>query len=232
MAPDQYGDSGRVEQLRNELTQPTIRVVLALVVLLVIRTLLVNVPGTESLILDPDITVATVLYSLLTLMIFGAILTYASAVGAALNRVFREIPDIERVVQLIGALIIIVWAYQLFGWVPYFRDNPTQYDYVFLILGVGFGGWLGYTLYTNIDEYSAYVSPASGSGKDVQNQDDTATMADTEQTTASNSESGETTTLACQDCGAEAPRDADFCSSCGANLTDQRDQFNNILDQS
>ena len=224
MALDQYRGSGRVEQLRNELTQPTIRIVLALVVLLVIRTLLVNVPGTDSVIIDPNITVATVLYSLLTVMIFGAVLTYASAVGTALDRAFQSVPDVDQVVQLIGALVVIVWAYQLFGWVPYFRDNPTQYDYVFLILSVGFGGWLGHTLYTNIDEYSAYISPASGETGDVPDEGDTPAT--------SEPELSETGTITCQDCGTEAPRDGDFCSSCGGNLTDPHGQLNNIIEQS
>jgi ribosomal protein L40E len=189
----------------------------------VIRALLTAIPGTDAVVYEyvgGDITVATVLYTAVTLLIFAAIIRYASTVGATLARVFNEFPEVERMMQLVGALIVLTWAYQLFDWVPYFRDNPAQYDYVFLLLGVGFGGWLGYLLYTNVDKFSEYISTRSVDERG-------------EATTTSKAESteNETSTVTCPKCNTEAPRDADFCSSCGTTLTNQKGAADHIADQ-
>jgi ribosomal protein S27E len=223
MATEQSTDDSRIRRVRENLTQPTIRLVLALVILFVIRTLLTAIPGTDAVVYDyigGAVTVATVLYTGVTLLIFAAIIRYASTVGATLARVFNEFPEVERMMQLVGALIVLTWAYQLFDWVPYFRDNPAQYDYVFLLLGVGFGGWLGYLLYTNVDKFSEYISTRS-----VNERGETTTTSKAEST------ENETSTVTCPECNTEAPRDADFCSSCGTTLANQKGTANHIADQ-
>ena len=141
-------------ETKAEIVQATIRVVLALLILGGLIAVFTRIPGTDRVVLDPDITVASVLVSVLTLMIFGAILNYATVVGRSLARAFSEFAEIERIVQLVALLAIIVAAYRIFWWVPYFRANPFHYDVLFLSLGLLVSGWLGYLLYTNVDDLS------------------------------------------------------------------------------
>lgn len=210
----------RGEQAKQELIQPTIRVILALVVLAVIQFLVVQVPGVERTVLDPDITVATILYSVITLIMFGAIINYASATGAALASIFESFPAIERIVQLIGVLVVLIWAYQEFWWLPYFRENQTQYDYIFLILGIVFIGWLGYLLYSNVDKLSALLTGQVI--KELSEEESSVGTADTEPETEITETTGLTESddlITCPDCGADLPADASFCNSCGTDLT-------------
>jgi uncharacterized protein YacL len=218
MAHNQPTDGSRTGQLREELLQPTIKLVLGLIVLLVIRGLLTWIPGTNTIVSSAGVTVATVLYSAVTLVIFGVILKYVFTAGAVLARVFEEIPEIKRVVQLVGVLIVTVWAYQLLNWLPYFRTNPAVYNSVFLIIGVGVVGWLGYIFYMNIDDLSQHISELSMDTWGTLNQDNTATASDSGQSGGG--------TVNCPDCGDKASKDAEFCSSCGTSLANRQDSPN------
>jgi uncharacterized protein YacL len=199
-------------QAKRELVQPTVRVVLALLVLGVVQFLIVRVPGVNRVVLQPDITVATVLYSLLTVAMFGALLTYVSTVGRSLARIFDSFPAIQRLVQLVGVLVVLVWAYQVFWWLPYFRANPAQYDYVFLVLGIVFVGWLGYIAYSNVDELSALLTGQLVEGARPAT-DGVATDPGDGAT-----DGGESAADTCPDCGADVADGAAFCASCGAEL--------------
>lgn len=207
------------------LIQPTIRVILALVILGVIQFLVVRVPGVERVMLEPDITVATVIYSVITIVMFGAVMNYASSIGSALAGMFESFPELERIVQLIGVLIILVWAYQIFWWVPYFRTNQTQYDYLFLVMGIIFIAWLGYILYSNVDKMSALLT-----GQVIEEIGDQGTTTDDpmveEEPAAADpvSETGGADQGTCPECGADVSEDGNFCTSCGASL-DQSGQL-------
>jgi hypothetical protein len=107
--------------------------------------------------MQPPVTVATVSYGVITLLIFGAILSYATSVGSILADIF-DFRQIGKIVQLVALLIVIVWAYRVFFWLPYFSANPGQYDLLFLILGIGVMGWLGFVLYANVDEVSEFFT--------------------------------------------------------------------------
>lgn len=201
------------------LIQPTIRVILALVILGVIQFLVVRVPGVERVMLEPDITVATVIYSVITLVMFGAVMNYASSVGSALAGIFASFPELERIVQLIGVLVVLVWAYQIFWWVPYFRTNEAQYDYLFLVMGIIFIAWLGYILYSNVDKMSALITGQviEEIGEEPATTDPPAV--DEEPPAAETPpDSGGVDPGTCPECGADAPGDGNFCASCGASL--------------
>lgn len=142
------------EAFQRETIRASIRFVLAVVVLLGVRYVLVRIPGTEQSLAGGVITVATVLHGVLTVLIFGAILSYSSSIGNVLAQTMPELPEIERVCQLVGVLVVFVWAYQSFWWLPYFRTHPGQYNTLFLILGTGTVGWLGYIVYSNVDKIS------------------------------------------------------------------------------
>jgi len=158
MAESGQQESSIRVQAKQILVPPTIRVVMSLVLLVVIRFLVVRIPGVDIVIFGPDITIATILYSGITLIMFGAILKYASSVGVGLAQLSESFPEIERIIQLIGVLVVLAWAYQVFWWLPYFRENMDHYDLVFLIAGIVFVGWLGYLAYSNVDKVSALVS--------------------------------------------------------------------------
>jgi len=154
-------------QAKQMLIPSTIRVVLALGILFAVRFVVVRLPGVATILLGPDVTIATILYSVLTLAMLGAILRYASSIGTGLNQIFDGFPEVERIVQLIGGLVVLAWGYQVFWWLPYFRENQVHYDYLFLISGLGLVGWVGYLLYSNIDKISILLS-----GKVVEDFDD------------------------------------------------------------
>lgn len=151
---DQNPEQGNSGEIKAEIIQATIRVGLALLILGGLIVVFTRMPGTDRVVFAPDITVASVLVSVLTLLMFGAILNYATVAGKNLASAFTEFAEIERIVQLIALLFIIVAAYRVFWWVPYFRANPFQYDVLFLSLGLVVSGWLGYLLYINVDDLS------------------------------------------------------------------------------
>lgn len=148
------GDIQDPEGVIQPLAQPTIRVVLALAILFGLQVALSIIPGVGTVVLQPDVTVGTVLYGAITLVMFGAVFNYGDTVGDVLNQSLPNVPEIQRIVRLVTVLLITIWAYQVFWWLPYFRSNPGQYDLLFLLLGIGVTGWLAYLLYTNVDELS------------------------------------------------------------------------------
>lgn len=145
-------------QLTRELAQPTIRFVLTLIVLGAIQFSLGILPAVDQVVVSPDITVATLLYSLITLIMFGIVFDYASTLGDVLGRAVPGVPSLERIVQLFAVLVVLVWAYGVFWWLPFFRTNPALYDLVFLALGVGVGGWLCYLVFSDLDAVSALIA--------------------------------------------------------------------------
>lgn len=150
-----YLDRSEFNETRKELVQPTVRIVIALALLYGLLFVLTRIPGTDRVIISPDITVATILFSTIIVVMFGAVLNYATTVGTILADIFDGFPEIERIVQLVVLFAIIIVSYRVFWWIPYFRENPGQYDLMFLILGLGVGGWLSFILYTNVDKISA-----------------------------------------------------------------------------
>ena len=142
----------------NDLMEPTIRLLLILAILGVIQLSLSIIPGVGLVVIQPDITVATILYSLLTLLMFGAIVNFSATAGSVLAETFPDVPDIETAVRLVFFIAITIWAYQTFWWLPYFRQHPAQYDFLFLIVGIGLVGWLAFILYSNLDDLSALAT--------------------------------------------------------------------------
>ena len=147
----------RPDPLRQELVQITIKFGIVIGVLLVFRSILPRLPVTHRVVyqpmLYPPATVATVGFSIIMLLMFAAILSYATSIGSRLAT-FYDFGPIERIVQLIALLVVIVWSYRIFYWVPYFGANPDHYDLLFLLLGLGVAGWLGYIVYTHVDDLS------------------------------------------------------------------------------
>lgn len=143
---------------KEQLVTGTIRLIIALIVLGAIQVLLSFLPGTGQVVFDPDITVGTILFSVVTLVMFAAVLDYAVTFGDIAAKTMPQFSEMEQIVRLVGALIVVVWAYQTFWWLPYFRTHPSQYKTLFLVAGVGVGGWLGYLLYTNVDDLAEIVS--------------------------------------------------------------------------
>lgn len=241
----------RSAKIKTELLQPTIRLVIALVVLGVILAILTRVPGVDRVIVEPDITVATLLFSVLVLILFGAVLNYATVVGATLADTFPGFPEIERIVQLITLFAIVVVAYQVFWWVPYFRDNPGEYDLLFLVLGLGIGTWLGYLLYTNVDDisdlFTERIIKGQATGETGLSAGDAGdeswstgvedeSLADTSDLTASAPAEGSEDAASsseqsaaddatffgeCKNCGSNVPADAQYCPNCGAEWSDR-----------
>lgn len=150
--------AGKTGEIKRELVTETIRVVLALLVLGVIQFLIGYLPGASQVVLSPEITAGTLLYAVVTLVMFAAVLNFAVSVGDLLSRRYTGFTDAEDIVRLTGLLVVIIWAFQVFWWLPYFRTHPTQYQFVFLIAAVGVGGWLAYLVYSNIDAISEAMS--------------------------------------------------------------------------
>lgn len=237
MTPSEDAPSSRSDAAKQQLLQSTIRVILALAVLVAIQFVIVRVPVVERVVVDPDITIATIVYSLLSIAMFGAVISYATSVGAALSRLFESFQAVERTVQLLGVIVVLVWAYQVFWWLPYFRQNPAQYDYAFLMLGLLFVGWLGYTLYTNVDDLSAALAgqviddpePEQSPDTDPGSEADSGSQPEFDPGGEATGDSAPDDTAdpeptasrrdTCPECGSGHDTDASFCPSCGAELT-------------
>lgn len=144
--------------LIEDLTQPTIQVVVALLILAVLRFVLTRIPGTDIVALDPDITVAVLVWTVLTLAMMGTILNYVVSVGSALSHNIGKDLALAQITHLLGALLVLVWAYASFSWVPYFRTNPQQYDILFLAFGLLCGGVLTLLLYKNVGNISQLLA--------------------------------------------------------------------------
>lgn len=143
-------------KIRQKFVQTTVRFGIVIGILLAFLYGFPQLPGTDQEIYEMTnytVTVGTAGYSVITLFIFGAILSFATSIGSLLGERF-EFSQVERVIQLVALLGIIVWANRVFYWLPYFESHPEQYDLLFLILGIGVAGWLGLVLYMNADEVS------------------------------------------------------------------------------
>ncbi|MFC3476548.1 hypothetical protein [Halobacterium litoreum] len=140
------------------LVKPTVRFVLALAVLFTARAVLVRVPGADRILLEPTLSVALLVYGLVTLVIMAAVFDYASTVGAVIAAELDGPSAIRRAIQLATLLLLLVWAYPTFTWLPYFDTHPGQYELVFLVTGLVAGGWLVVLLYTNLDEFADLVA--------------------------------------------------------------------------
>lgn len=228
--PESESDTDRevLGPITAQLLQPTIRLILALVVLGVLMALLTRVPGTDRVIFDPDITVAIVLFSAIVLIMFGALLNYATVVGQTLSSHFPDFTEFERIVQLVALFVVIVAAHRVFWWLPYFRENPAHYDLLFLILGLTVGGWLGYLLYINVDDFSEMFT------EHIVTEERTATIRTTSTPDEPRAESrgmpdgrsdefrtsgGSNTIIQCTNCGASLPDGTQICDECGSELT-------------
>lgn len=248
--PESESDTDRelLEPITAQLLQPTIRLILALVVLGVLMALLTRVPGTDRVIFDPDITVAIVLFSAIVLIMFGALLNYATVVGKTLSSHFPDFAEFERIVQLVALFVVIVAAHRVFWWLPYFRENPAHYDLLFLILGLTVGGWLGYLLYINVDDFSEMFTEhivteeraTTAGGNSARDEIETKTdglldgSSDVFRTSGGTDtpvsphgdttptdapvESDESKVDTCSDCGVYLPDGAQVCHECGNEL--------------
>lgn len=137
-----------VDVQNNELIRPTIENGFVVIVLLIGQFILQFLPGTDILVIEPNITVATVLYSLLTLIIFGFIIRYSTAVGTVLSENVDNIPNLDTIIQITAVIITTLWAYTTFWWIPYFQENQSLYSLLFLVIGLLLLSWLGYLLYS------------------------------------------------------------------------------------
>lgn len=234
--------ASRADTAKSGLLESTLRVVIALGILAALQFVIQLVPGNDIVVQSPDVTVATVVYSAITLVMFVAVMKYATSVGAVLGRTLGGTTAVERSVQLIGAVVVLVWAYNVFWWLPYFRENERQYDFAFLVVILLALGWLGYLLYTNVEEITATLTgtvsstdepgsvqgppPASASSSDGRSAgavaDEAAPAADGDEAASEDVESVGSTAdeaISCPECGTANSPESNFCRSCGAELT-------------
>lgn len=156
--PDTQLRRTQLTAIKDSLVKPTIRLGLAIVVLFAARFILVRVPGTDFMLLEPNLSVGVLLYGIITLVIMAVLFDYASTVGGVLREESGGPKEVKRAIQLATLLLLLVWAYPTFTWLPYFDTHPGQYDLLFLVLGIVAGGWLAALLYTNVDEFTDYLA--------------------------------------------------------------------------
>lgn len=154
------------ESLAGKLTQPSIKLVIALVVLFVAQLIVESVGATKNTMLDlprteTQISVAQLLVSIFTIIMFISVMVYAFKVGGILAREMPEFPKIRRIIQLIGVMIVLVWAYGSFRWLvgdDHYPQYNEYYDIGFLVVGILFVFWLGLVLYLNVDNIARLIS--------------------------------------------------------------------------
>lgn len=158
MTGDEHQSGAGIATVKRQLVQPTIRSVLALVLLFVARFVLARVPGVDIVLIGPDITIATILFSLLTIGMFYVIVDFAGTAAETLESAFETVPAVGDIVTAIGYLVVVLWASQIFWWLPVLRNNRGLYDLIFLVASLALLGWIGYRLYENLDAYAGAVT--------------------------------------------------------------------------
>lgn len=231
MVGNEDGSGSRLELVKDGFLKPTLRVVVIVGALGLLQFLMQFVPGITEPLLSPTVTVGIVVYTVLTVGIFAAIVDYTTHVGEALAGTAHGFPAIERIFQLIGVFVVLVWGYLVLSWLPYFRTNQGAYDLLFLGLGVVWFVWMGYLLATNLGNMVSMVTGVVGSvlGGDAEPEATDEGGAGARRSAGGGSApgrgrdpeprvpgSGEQ--ILCPACGAETPADVGSCRSCGAEL--------------
>lgn len=235
MVGNEDGSGSRLELVKDGFLKPTLRVVLIVGVLGFLQFVTQFVPGATEPLFSRTVTIGITVYTVLTVGIFAAVVDYTTHVGESLADLSHGFPAVERICQLVGVFVVLVWGYLVFGWLPYFRANRSAYTLLFLGLGLVWVVWMGYLLATNVRNIVSMVTGTVGSvlGSDAGAEggaDDRSSAGGARATDRAGHErdsgprppsspAGDDEQIPCPACGDTLPVDAESCPSCGAALS-------------
>lgn len=147
-----------LDKIRGEdLLKPTVKFLISVVAIILAQQIVINVEaatGTDVAIpgSTESVTVAEILFSVLTIILVGVIMNYSSSIGEILDEALTEFSGVKKFILILGGLASLLVVYQLFKWViDYYPPIANEYDLTFLIAGLLLAGWLVVIILFNID---------------------------------------------------------------------------------
>lgn len=227
------------DEIVDEFTHPTIKLIVWLLFLFVARFILTRLPGLETLVPTQPITFAAVVGAAITLFIVAIVVNFGREIEPRINRTLTApgnlTADLASATKYLTFFIATIIAYSGLKRliIPYLLPEPgiVAYNLGFLLIATVPALLFIQRLYTNLDDVTdlltTHVKQSTGSMVDcpeceeaVRATNDFCPTCGTDISELTPNPGEESGTETCPDCGTRVESFATFCGNCGAEVSD------------
>jgi len=166
-----------------------------IIILLIFWLVVVNLPMLDEIDFPLDFTLAELIAAVLLLAITAMLVNFGNRMELRMAHVLPSFPQAGNLVKILVFIIATLIVYTALRplVLPYINDLDWIYHLVFLLVVVGLLGFLGYSIYINMEQITLLFTSSGTSSSPVGG-------------------------IVCNKCGEKNKSQATFCSYCGAEL--------------